>query len=71
MTMIAELKKLPVDEKLQLVFELWDDIAANPDQIPIPEWHRKELSSLLQQYKQDPDAGDSWAVVKKRVLASL
>lgn len=31
-------------EKLQLVEDLWDDLAATPSEIPVHEWQKKELS---------------------------
>ncbi len=31
-------------EKLQLVEDLWDDLASTPSDIPFPEWQKEELS---------------------------
>jgi putative addiction module component (TIGR02574 family) len=30
-------------EKLQLVEDLWDDLASTPSDIPFPEWQKEEL----------------------------
>ena len=34
---------LSVAEKLQLVEDLWDDIGAEPDSVPLHEWQKEEL----------------------------
>jgi putative addiction module component (TIGR02574 family) len=31
-------------EKLQLVEDLWDDLAATPSEIPVYEWQKEELA---------------------------
>jgi len=30
-------------EKLQLVEDLWDDLAARPDAVPVHDWQKQEL----------------------------
>ena len=31
-------------EKLQLVEDLWDDLAATPSEVPVHEWQKEELA---------------------------
>ena len=31
-------------EKLQLIEDLWDDIAASPQDVPVHDWQREELA---------------------------
>lgn len=38
------LKFLTPPEKLQLVEDLWDDLAATPADVPLYEWQREELA---------------------------
>ncbi len=38
-----EILRLPPEERLQLVEDIWDSLAADVAQIPVPEWHRREL----------------------------
>ena len=38
-----EILRLPPDERLQLVEDIWDSLAADAAQIPVPDWHRREL----------------------------
>jgi putative addiction module component (TIGR02574 family) len=49
------------------VQSLWNRIAATPDQVPVPDWHREVLDERLKDYEADPDAGESWDVVRDRL----
>jgi putative addiction module component (TIGR02574 family) len=40
---IAELRKLPRDEKLKIIETLWGDLAADDDNFESPAWHADEL----------------------------
>ena len=55
-------------EKLQLVEDLWDDLASTPEDIPISEWQKEELSRRKENFTNNPNSGTKWDDVKKRVL---
>jgi putative addiction module component (TIGR02574 family) len=38
---------LSVDDQIEYVQSLWDRIAATPEQVPVPEWHREILDERL------------------------
>ena len=63
----AEISRLSPSEKLQLVEELWDTLAANPDQLAIPAWHAKLLAEDQELYRANPTEGSSWSEVKSRI----
>jgi putative addiction module component (TIGR02574 family) len=63
----TEISRLTPTEKLRLVEELWDTLAADPDQLPIPAWHAQALDEAQAAYKANPDAGSPWPVVKARI----
>ena len=67
---IPELKKLSTDEKLILVGELWQELAAQPDAFPPREDHIKLLRERLEHYRQHPEDVIAWEDVKARILAS-
>lgn len=54
-------------EKLQLVEDLWDDLAANPSEVPVHEWHKEELARRKANLMSKPASGLSWDEVKRRV----
>lgn len=58
---------LSTSEKLQLVQDLWDDIAASPSEVPVTDWEKEELDRREARLKKNPASGLSWEEVKKRV----
>jgi putative addiction module component (TIGR02574 family) len=40
---IAELRKLPSVEKLEIIEALWSDLAGEADTFESPAWHEEEL----------------------------
>lgn len=40
---LAELRRLPANEKLRIIEVLWSDLAADPDSFESPAWHAQEL----------------------------
>lgn len=58
---------LSVDEKIDYLQSLWDRIAATPETIPVPDWHREILDERLKDLNADPGSGDTWDVVQERL----
>ena len=54
-------------EKLQLVEDLWDDLAANPSVVPVHEWQKKELARRKSNLIKNSASGLSWNEVKCKV----
>jgi len=63
--------ELSVEEQIAYVQSLWDRIAATPDQVPVPEWHREVLDERLKDHVANPNAGESWDVVRDRLRGKL
>ncbi len=66
-TDFSELFELEVAEKLQLVEDLWDNIAATPEAVPVEDWQKEELARRKAAHQQDPQTGSSWDDVKARI----
>jgi putative addiction module component (TIGR02574 family) len=58
---------LSPSEKLQLVEDLWDDLAATPEVVPVHEWQIEELARRKANLMKNPASGLSWDEVKMRV----
>ena len=56
-------------EKLQLVEDLWDDLAATPSAVPVHDWQKEELARRKANLTSNPASRLSWDEVKKRVRA--
>ncbi len=54
-------------EKLQLVEDLWDDLAATSEAVPVHDWQKQELARRKANLMNNPASGLSWEVVKQRV----
>ncbi len=65
-TEFAPLFKLGRAERLQLVEDLWDSIAQEDAQLPIPGWKRDELRRRKESFLQNPTSGRTWEQVKQR-----
>jgi putative addiction module component (TIGR02574 family) len=61
---------LSPSEKLQLVEDLWDDLATNPDDVPIHDWQKEELAKRKERLQSNPDPGSSWEEVRARIRAN-
>lgn len=66
MSIQAEFQRLPVDEKVQ---DLWDQIAVSPEDLPIPEWHKCEPEK--RQKQASPDSGEDWELVQQQFKGML
>jgi putative addiction module component (TIGR02574 family) len=64
---ISNLLELSVSERIQLVEDLWDSIAAVPEGVPLTESQKEELDRRLDAYHKNPDAGSPWELVKERI----
>lgn len=58
---------LSPSEKLQLVEDLWDDLAANPEDVPVHDWQLEELARRKANLENNPASGLSWDEVKRRI----
>ena len=68
MTALAQLlSTLPFEEKVQLVFDLWDSIDMEKSKIPVPEADLAEVQKRLDEYLIDGDDGEPWEVVRKSI----
>ncbi|MEW6574172.1 MAG: addiction module protein [Bacillota bacterium] len=48
---IPEISKLSTPEKILLVEDLWDSIAADESAVPVPQSHMEELDKRLERYE--------------------
>lgn len=62
---------LSVDERIDFVQSLWDRIAATPEQVPVPEWHRRIIRERMEAYQANPAAGRLWTDVRTDIERKL
>ncbi len=61
---------LSTADKIQLVEDLWDDIASTPESIPIHDWQKEELAKRKANFQKNPNSGSTWEEVKDRIRNS-
>lgn len=65
----ADLLKLPVAERLELVQDLWDSIAADCEREPYPlsDEQRQDLERRLAEADNEPTGGATWQEARERI----
>ena len=69
--MNAKLRELPVEDRIKLVEDLWDSIAADRKALPVTAEQKAELDRGLDAYELDQNSGrlasDVVADVRRRL----
>jgi putative addiction module component (TIGR02574 family) len=65
------LDRLRLEERLSLVEELWDSIAADSEAVPLTGPQRVELDRRLAEHEADPTDVTSWDEVRSSVNDQL
>ncbi len=66
-TKTADILELSIAERIQMVEDIWDSIAAVPEAVPVSEDQKKELDRRLEAYHRNPDLGSPWVEVRERI----
>jgi putative addiction module component (TIGR02574 family) len=62
----ADILRLSISERIELVKDIWDSIAEVPDSIPLTDEQKAELDRRLDAYHKNPHAGSPWSVLRER-----
>ena len=63
--------QLPKAEQVRYLQALWDQISANPDELPVPESHLQLAEERLRRYRENPStATPAFAVIDRPALKS-
>ena len=54
-TDVAEILKLPVEERMRLVELIWESLVADPSALPLSDAHRAALDDRLAEHERNPD----------------
>jgi putative addiction module component (TIGR02574 family) len=58
---------LSPSEKLQLVEDLWDDISASPENVPVHDWQKDELARRKANLQSNRASALTWGEIKQRI----
>ena len=65
------IERLGIEERLTLVEELWDSIAADSSAVPLTEAQRTELDRRIVEHEATPDNVVPWEEVKASITERL
>ena len=54
-TDVAEILKLPAEERLRLVEVIWASLVAEPSSVPLGDAHRAMIDERLVEHERNPD----------------
>lgn len=66
---LSNVLELPVEERINLVEEIWDSIVEFPEAIPLSEEQKKELDRRLELYYKNPNEIMNWDKVKEVITS--
>lgn len=64
---IPGFKDLTVEEKMDLLDDMWKSIASRPEMVPMPESHKAELDLRLERYEADLSRALSFDELQSRI----
>lgn len=64
---IKQLLELSVEERIQLIDDLWESVAADSEEIPIREAQLKEARRRLEEHRADPASGIPWEQLRQEL----
>lgn len=62
---------LSIDQQIDYLQSLWDRIAARPENVPVPDWHREILAERLAGHHTDEGKGKEWDEFEKELTTNL
>lgn len=60
---------LSIPERIQLVEDIWDSIAAEADSVELTEEEKRIIDERLEAYRRNPNLGSPWEDVYKRIAS--
>ena len=62
-----EIDRLGLSEKLLLVEDVWDSIAASNSELPLPDWQKQELEKRFREYQEGKLELHDWKTVHEEL----
>ncbi len=66
-TLLEQSLKLPIPERIKLVEDIWDSIAAVPDVVELSPEQISELERRIEDYQKNPEKTVPWEEVRDRL----
>jgi putative addiction module component (TIGR02574 family) len=63
-----EIQKLSPAEKLLIVSEIWNELEAHPEDLPVEQEVVAELDRRMEHFRKHPEEFTTWEAAKARIL---
>ena len=63
----AEIRQLPLPEKLALLEAVWTELASDPDTVEVPQWHKDILDERQQLLERGYSQVIDWELAKEQI----
>lgn len=63
----VQIDQMSVAEKLSLMEQLWEDLRARAEGVPMPQWHKDTLDERQQLIQNGEAQFEDWQTAKKRI----
>lgn len=67
MSKFTESLHLNPAQKLQLIEELWDDLSASPQDVPVHDWQKSEVERRRSNLDKNPASAVTWDELIERL----
>ena len=67
---IAEIRRLSLSEKLQIMEAIWEDLRARAEEMPVPDWHKEILDARQKAVAEGREQLLDWDDVKRTLRRS-
>ena len=64
-----EFDEAPIHQRIEFVQDLWDRIASDPENVPIPDEHLRIIDERLRESPTSPEGSRLWSEVEAELLA--
>jgi putative addiction module component (TIGR02574 family) len=67
----SEIKQMTLPEKLELLEAVWSEIASDPDQVEVPQWHKDLLDERQRAFEEGRIKAIDWEEAKKQIEKAI
>ena len=68
---VEAFRRLPAEERVRLVEELWDEVARELERQPLSEAEQRLLDERIRQHQENPADVEAWEAARDDLLRDL
>ncbi|MDZ4842673.1 MAG: addiction module protein [Hyphomicrobium aestuarii] len=63
-----DIEALTVEERLQLIEDVWASLERSAEELPVPDWHKPVIDERLRTLEGGQSVGSPWDEVRRRIV---